>query len=127
VRGWHIAVMVAAGAVGALATSGQAKVIPAALVIGAMVGGMHLFVGRGTARLLPAPEVPTDASPAERARLLRPYLRRWVLFVIVSAAAAIGLGFVLSGPSTSVAVYLALPFVLVLALLLIALRTTRSD
>jgi hypothetical protein len=58
---------------------------------------------------------------------VRPYLRRWVLLVIVSAAAVIGFAFVLSGPSVFVAVYLALPFVLVLALLLVALRTRRSE
>ena len=84
---------------------------------------------RGSAwlnRLLPVPKVPDDATPSERARLIRPYVLGWLLVVVVLTAGAFALAFAFGGPSTLGAVYLALPVVFVLVMGTIALRQARD-
>jgi hypothetical protein len=126
VRSWRMVLIVAAVVAGAVAASGDVEVIPAALLVGAVLVGVNLAVRRGLNRLLPAPEVPDDATPGERARLMRPYVLGWMLVVVVLTAGAFGLAVAFGGPSTLGAVYLSLPLVFVLVMGTIALRRARD-
>jgi len=127
---WHFAFIVTVVTVSAFAVSGDVAVIPPALLVGAMVGSVHLLVGHGLARVLPAPEVPEDAISAERARLTRPYLLRWALrwalTGVVLTAGVLAYAFAVE-PSVLGAVYLSLPVLLLLVVLVvIVLRRARD-
>lgn len=126
VRRWHLVLIVAAVVVGAVVASGDVEVIPAALLVGAVLVGVNLAVRRGLNRLLPTPEVPDDATPGERARLMRPYVLGWMLVVVVLTAAAFALAFAFGGPSTLGAVYLSMPLVFVLVMGAMALGRARD-
>ena len=54
VGGWRVVVIAAAVVAGAVAASGGVDIVPAALLVGAVVVGVHLTVGRGVTRLLRA-------------------------------------------------------------------------
>jgi hypothetical protein len=125
VPAWHLVLIVAAVVAGAVAASGDVEVIPAALLVGAVLVGVHLAVRRGLNRLLPAPKILDDATPRERARLMRPHVLRSMLVMVVVAAGAFALAFALGGPSTLGAAYLVLLVVFVLVMGTIALRRAR--
>jgi len=123
----HFAFIVAVVTVSAFVVSGDVAVIPEALLVGSIVGGVHLLVGRGLARVLPVPEVPS--APAERAGLTRPYLLRWALrwalTGVVLTAGVLAYAFAVE-PSVLGAVYLLLPVLLLVVLVVIVLRRARD-